>query len=68
MMSIGGGFTLLAIGAGLTFALTGSVRGINLHTVGIILMVAGVVLLLLALLIRTRRQDMIGRGRREPWH
>jgi hypothetical protein len=61
-MSIGAGFTLIAIGAALTFALTGSISGINLHTVGIILMFAGAALLLLALLIRTRRQDMIGRG------
>jgi hypothetical protein len=68
MMSFGAGFTLIAIGAALTFALTGSVRGIDLHTVGIILMVAGAALLLLALWIRAWRQDLIGRGRGEPWN
>jgi uncharacterized protein DUF6458 len=76
MMPTGGGLTLISVGAILTFALTGSVRGIDLHTVGVILMLAGVVSLLLALLARTRRrtsrmtarsrQDVIDEDRRHP--
>jgi uncharacterized membrane protein YidH (DUF202 family) len=61
MMSLNGGFALLVIGAALTFALTGSVRGINLHTVGVILMIAGAAILLLALLAYTRRRSTRGR-------
>ncbi|NKZ02782.1 hypothetical protein HGB48_03295 [Actinomadura latina] len=40
------------IGAILVFAVTGSVRGIDLHAVGAILMVAGVASLLLPLVLR----------------
>jgi hypothetical protein len=38
MMPMGGGLAVIVVGAILTFALTGSVRGIDLHTVGVIVM------------------------------
>jgi uncharacterized protein DUF6458 len=60
-MSIGGGITILILGAILTFALTGSVRGVDLHIVGVILMLGGALGLLLPLLIRARAG-----GRRRP--
>ena len=73
-MSIGGGIAVLILGAVLTFALTGSVRGIDLHVVGVILMLGGALGLLLPLLIRARRrpsgltarsqQDVIDEGPR----
>lgn len=53
-MPTAGGITLLVVGAILTFALTGSVRGLDLHIVGVILMLAGALGLLLPLLTRTR--------------
>jgi predicted membrane channel-forming protein YqfA (hemolysin III family) len=49
-MSIGASIFLLVIGAILTFAVNVSTEGFNINTVGIILMVAGVVGLLLSLL------------------
>jgi hypothetical protein len=49
VMPIAGGVALLTIGAILTFAVTGSIRGIDLHAVGAILMAAGAALLLLPL-------------------
>ena len=49
-MSIGASIFLLVIGAILTFAVEVDTRGFNLNTVGVILMIAGVVGLLLSLL------------------
>jgi predicted membrane channel-forming protein YqfA (hemolysin III family) len=49
-MSIGASIFLLVIGAILTFAVNVTTEGFNINTVGIILMVAGVVGLLLSLL------------------
>ncbi|GGU92459.1 hypothetical protein GCM10010182_04660 [Actinomadura cremea] len=56
-MPVAGGITLLTTGAILVFAVTGSVRGIDLHAVGAILMAAGAVLLLLTPLVTRRRQS-----------
>lgn len=49
-MGIGVSVFLLAVGAILAFAVTGSVEGINLDVVGIILMVAGALGLLWSLM------------------
>jgi predicted membrane channel-forming protein YqfA (hemolysin III family) len=49
-MSIGASIFLLIIGAILTFAVNVTTEGFNINTVGIILMIAGVVGLLLSLL------------------
>jgi hypothetical protein len=49
-MSIGASIFLLVVGAILTFAVNVSTEGFNINTVGIILMVAGVVGLLMSLL------------------
>ena len=48
-MGIGFSIFLLVIGAILTFAVDVSTSGFNLNTVGVILMVAGVICLLLSL-------------------
>ncbi|WP_352231381.1 DUF6458 family protein [Actinomadura sp. NBRC 104412] len=50
----------MTIGAILTFAVTGSIRGIDLHAVGTILMAAGAALLLLPLVTR-------GMSPPKPW-
>lgn len=75
-MPIGGGIALIVVGAVLTFALTGSIRGIDLHIAGVILMLAGIAGLVLPLVVRTRRrsnrpsarsqQDVIDEGPQEP--
>jgi hypothetical protein len=52
-MTIGSSLFLLAAGAILKYAVTDSVNGINLQSVGVILMVVGVVGLLLSVLYMT---------------
>jgi predicted membrane channel-forming protein YqfA (hemolysin III family) len=49
-MSIGVSIFLLVVGAILTFAVNVTAEGFNINTVGIILMVAGVIGLLLSLM------------------
>jgi len=49
-LSLGVSIFLLAVGAVLTFAVEVTASGFNLHTVGIILMVAGALGLVLSLL------------------
>jgi predicted membrane channel-forming protein YqfA (hemolysin III family) len=49
-MSIGASIFLLVVGAILTFAVNVTTSGFNINTVGIILMVAGVIGLLFSLL------------------
>jgi Flp pilus assembly protein protease CpaA len=53
-MTIGGSLFLIAVGAILAFAVTASVAGIDLQTVGWILMVVGVVGLILGLVLMNR--------------
>ena len=50
-MGIGASVFLMAVGAVLTFALEKSVEGIDLDTVGIILMIAGAIGLLVSLFV-----------------
>ena len=55
-MGIGVSVFLLAVGAILTFAIeVDSTEGFNVNTVGIILMIAGAIGLLWALMMTTRR-------------
>jgi beta-lactamase regulating signal transducer with metallopeptidase domain len=52
-MTIGGSIFLIAVGAILAFAVTASVAGIEIQTVGVILLVAGVVGLVIGLFLLT---------------
>lgn len=52
-MTIGTSLVLIAVGAILKYAVTGSVSGIDIQTVGVILMIVGVVGLVLSLLYMT---------------
>ena len=61
-MGIGVSVFLLAIGAILTFAVDASVSGLDLDTVGVILMIAGVIGLLTSMLFWN---SWGGWGRRE---
>jgi membrane protein implicated in regulation of membrane protease activity len=49
-MSIGGSIFLIAVGAILRYAVTATVSGISIETVGLILMLAGILGLVLSLL------------------
>ena len=67
-MSNGIGITLIAVGAILRFALAGgSPHGLNVHVVGIVLIVAGVIELLLSLLVvrggPRRPRSLVRQGR-----
>ena len=53
-MTIGGSLFLIAVGAILAFAVTASVAGVDLQTVGWILMVVGVIGLVLGLVLMNR--------------
>ena len=48
-MALGTSLFLIAVGAVLRFAVTVSAHGFNIHTIGVILMVIGVVGLLISL-------------------
>jgi len=54
-MTIGGALFLIAVGAILYFAVTAQVAGIDIQTVGLILMIVGVVGLALGLILTVRR-------------
>ncbi len=53
-MSIGAAVVLIALGAILRYAVTASVAGVSLATVGLILMIAGFVGLVAAIILSTR--------------
>lgn len=63
-MGLGTSLFLIAIGAVLRFAVSVSTRGFNLHTVGVILMIVGIVGLIISLLWMTMWRDREARGRR----
>ena len=62
-MELGTSLFLIAVGAILTFAVNATVSGIDIATVGIILMIVGVIGLLISLFY-PRRRDATGRRRR----
>ena len=66
-MTIGASIFLAAVGAILRFAVTGDVSGIDIQTVGTILIVAGIVGLLIGLALefaaRDRRNSAVERDR-----
>jgi Domain of unknown function (DUF6458) len=59
-MTIGGSIFLVAVGAILRYAVTDSISGVNLATIGLILMIAGIVGLLISLF-------MFASSRRDPY-
>jgi hypothetical protein len=54
-MTVGAALFLIAVGAILYFAVTADVAGIELQTVGLILMIVGVAGLVIGLFLTTRR-------------
>jgi beta-lactamase regulating signal transducer with metallopeptidase domain len=74
-MTIGTSIFLIAVGAILKYAVTATVAGVDIETVGVILMVAGVIGLVIGLFLmisaRERRGDVVERrvvreDRRDP--
>jgi hypothetical protein len=58
-MGIGTSIFLLAVGAILKFAVTDAIAGIELATVGVILMIAGILGLLISLLMMSRARTAV---------
>ncbi|MEO8888936.1 MAG: DUF6458 family protein [Jatrophihabitantaceae bacterium] len=60
-MRIGASLFLIAVGAILKFAVTKRVSGVNIPTVGVVLMVVGIVGLVLTLILMSvrRRTDIV---------
>lgn len=63
-MGIGVSLFLIAGGAILTWAVNATVSGLNIHTVGVILMIVGIVGLLLSLMFWSSWGGPAGWGRR----
>jgi len=68
VMSIGASIALIAVGAILRYAVDTSVEGIELATVGLILMIAGIIGLVISLIMfanasRGGRADVVERRR-----
>jgi hypothetical protein len=68
-MGIGTSIFLIAIGAILRFAVNVTARGFNIHTIGLILLIVGIIGLAISLLWMTiwadRRRSVATVGRRE---
>ena len=58
-MTIGGSLFLIALGAILRFAVNDSIKDVDLSTVGLILMIVGVVGLLLGLFVARRDRAVV---------
>lgn len=68
-MGIGVSIFLIAVGAILSFAVSDSVSGVNLVVVGYILMAAGVLGIIIALIVgaqRTNTRHTVVEERRDP--
>ena len=58
-MTLGGSLLLIAVGAILHFAVTATVGGLEIQTVGTILMIVGVVGLVLGLMLYSRGRRVV---------
>ena len=59
-MTIGGSIFLIALGAILKYAVTATVAGVEIQTVGVILMVAGAIGLFIGLFLMTSGRRHVG--------
>jgi hypothetical protein len=65
-MGIGAGLFLVAIGAVLTFAVHATVSGLNIQTIGVILMVVGILGIILDLVIFAPRRRTVSTTQSAP--
>jgi membrane protein implicated in regulation of membrane protease activity len=65
-MGIGVGLFLVAIGAVLTFAVDATVSGVNIHTVGVILMIVGILGIVIDLAIFAPRRRTVSTTQTTP--
>jgi beta-lactamase regulating signal transducer with metallopeptidase domain len=65
-MSIGMSLFLIAAGAILKYAVTDSISGVDLQTVGVILMVVGAIGLLISIIYLVMSRDRAAAARRDP--
>lgn len=66
-MTVGSSIFLIALGAILRYAVTDSISGVDLTTIGLILMIAGAVGLVIGLfMMTTARRDADYRDYRDP--
>ena len=65
-MGIGAGLFLVAIGAVLTFAVDATVNGLNIQTIGVILMIVGVLGIVLDLVIFAPRRRTVSTTQSVP--
>ena len=65
-MGIGAGLFLVAIGAVLTFAVDATVSGLNIQTIGVILMIVGVLGIVLDLVIFAPRRRTVSTTQSVP--
>ena len=69
-MGLGTSLFLIAVGAILRFAVTTTAHGLNIHSIGVILMIVGVVGLVISLfwitILSDRRRDTVAVDRRDP--
>jgi hypothetical protein len=68
-MRIGSSLALIAVGAILKFAVTASISGINLATVGVVLMVVGIAGVVLSLILAStaRRTEVVRQSPRADY-
>jgi hypothetical protein len=67
-MTVGGSIFLVAVGAILRYAVTDSISGIDLATIGLILMIAGIVGLVIGLfMFATTRREPYGQRDRDRY-
>ena len=64
-MTIGSSIVLIAVGAILYFAVTADIQGIELQTVGLILLILGILGLVLGLILMSRRRTAAAPVERE---
>jgi membrane protein implicated in regulation of membrane protease activity len=65
-MGIGAGLFLVAIGAVLTFAVNATVNGVNIQTIGVILLVVGILGIILDLVIFAPRRRTVSTTQSVP--
>jgi hypothetical protein len=65
-MELGPSLLLIAIGAVLRFAVTATVSGVNLRTIGLIVLIVGIIGLILSIMWMFSRRSRVGVVEEQP--